>query len=287
MIYPSKLLLFGEHTVLYGSEALAIPMWIYNGCWSDEIKNYDNYKYMYSYIQWLEENIPDLDHKKIKTDHDSFISVDSNIPIGYGAGSSGMLCAAIFDRYHIGKPMDMLQTKAYLSNMESYFHGKSSGLDPIVSFYKQNVKVKENGELEIIRESVLDEFIFVVDTELSRSTSDYVEIFKKQMDDEQYSNRVYAELFPLVQDGIYYYEHEQLNPMVQTMKQIGFFQYKYMKKFIPEHMQFLFENSFDQEVFSLKICGAGGGGFLVGSTNDKEYVTELMNRYKIDMKFIK
>ena len=67
---------------------------------------------------------------------------DSSIPQGYGVGSSGALVAAIYDKYASDKITvlenltrdKLLKLKSIFSMMESFFHGKSSGLDPLNSY---------------------------------------------------------------------------------------------------------------------------------------------------------
>jgi mevalonate kinase len=58
VFYPSKLLLFGEHTVLRGSQALAMPLLKYGGRWqfsTDKSKQYDLPKF-WEYLKNLSEN---------------------------------------------------------------------------------------------------------------------------------------------------------------------------------------------------------------------------------------
>jgi len=74
--------------------------------------------------------------------HATSLYFDSSIPQGYGVGSSGALVAAIYDTYAIDKIEatetltrdKLLRLKEIFSLMESFFHGKSSGLDPLNSY---------------------------------------------------------------------------------------------------------------------------------------------------------
>ncbi|WP_436570317.1 GHMP family kinase ATP-binding protein, partial [Klebsiella pneumoniae] len=78
---------------------------------------------------------------KLSRELDKGLFFRSDIPQGFGLGSSGALVAAIFLRYldkagdfkdelkHL--TMDRIQNlKSYLGALEGYFHGKSSGIDP-------------------------------------------------------------------------------------------------------------------------------------------------------------
>ena len=84
----------------------------------------------------------DFDFEKLQADVDNGMYFDSSIPQGYGVGSSGALVAAIYDKYAINKVTvlenltreKLLKLKQIFSAMESFFHGKSSGLDPLNSY---------------------------------------------------------------------------------------------------------------------------------------------------------
>ena len=69
---------------------------------------------------------------------------DSSIPQGYGIGSSGALVASIYDQYALDKitvlenlTKEKLQhLKTVFAAMESFFHGKSSGLRPFEQLFE-------------------------------------------------------------------------------------------------------------------------------------------------------
>ena len=81
-----------------------------------------------------------LNISKLIKDFDSGWTLRGNIPTGYGIGSSGAVCAAILDKYQY-ESADIETSHNQLIQMESYFHGKSSGLDPLVSFYDKPVLI--------------------------------------------------------------------------------------------------------------------------------------------------
>ena len=80
---------------------------------------------------------------------------DSSIPQGFGVGSSGAIVAAIYDNYS----QDKIASDANMSNeefiglkkifgtLESYYHGKSSGLDPLICYLNLPVLIKSKSEV--------------------------------------------------------------------------------------------------------------------------------------------
>ena len=81
---------------------------------------------------------------------------DSSIPQGYGVGSSGALVAAIYDKYATDKITvlenltreKLLKLKIIFSKMESFFHGKSSGLDPLNSYLSLPILINSKDNIE-------------------------------------------------------------------------------------------------------------------------------------------
>lgn len=133
--FYSKILLFGEYTIINGSEGLAIPLDKYYMNFSFEkddlffeksnelLQEYSNYV-----VANFESDHYDID--RFSSDIQKGLLVSSTIPIGFGLGSSGALVASFYHEYCLVKEkytsINLLKTE--LGKLESYFHGASSGL---------------------------------------------------------------------------------------------------------------------------------------------------------------
>src|SRR5690606_40116616 len=81
---------------------------------------------------------------------------DSSIPPAYGVGSRGALVASIYDKYATEKITvlenltkdKLLRLKVIFSEMESFFHGKSSGLDPLNSYLSIPILINSKDNME-------------------------------------------------------------------------------------------------------------------------------------------
>ena len=151
-LFYSKILLFGEYGIIKDSKGLAIPYNFYNGALKIEenpsaeaVKSNQSLSRFAVYLDELQSEQPELvsfNMTALKADVENGMYFDSSIPQGYGVGSSGALVAAIYDKYANNKITvlenltreKLLQLKAIFSQMESFFHGKSSGLDPLNSY---------------------------------------------------------------------------------------------------------------------------------------------------------
>ena len=158
-LFYSKILLFGEYGIIKDSKGLSIPYNFYNGALkvdenpSDEaIASNKSLKRFADYLEQLDENLVQFDNEKLQNDVASGMYFDSSIPQGYGVGSSGALVAAIYDKYASNKITvlenltreKLLTLKAIFSEMESFFHGKSSGLDPLNSYLSLKISTYED-----------------------------------------------------------------------------------------------------------------------------------------------
>jgi len=180
--FYSKILLFGEYALIVGSQALSIPYRELYGTFSaaaaDNPSAFDSNAHLKKYAAYLQQQETLrkwLDVARFKNDIASGLVFKSNIPLGYGLGSSGALVAAVYERYGRQKENNKVslsgeqlqQLKKRFSLMESWFHGKSSGLDPLICYLQQAVKVGADGQLqtvEIPQPETASGTLFLLDT---------------------------------------------------------------------------------------------------------------------------
>jgi mevalonate kinase len=276
--YPGKLLLFGEHTINRGSKGLAIPLADFGGCITlvpagedkSPVAQISNaaIRSLIPYVQQQESLRNLFDINKLSEDSEAGLWFDANLPIGYGLGSSGALVAAIYDRYVLpGKrAADSTEVKNILADMESNFHGKSSGLDPIVSWLDKTVLI-ENGEVS--REIELNKAnarlnVFVVDTGKPRITSEYVNAFLERYEQPAFKQAIDSRLVPAVNNSITALLKGDYSDLYCQIKAISGMQLEILPDFIPLNLHSKCEEGLSNNLFYLKLCGAGGGGFMLG-----------------------
>ena len=163
-LYYGKILLFGEYGIIQDSMGLSIPYTDYNGKFLFDNKTEESRKsnellikfYHHLLILQHKNELPcSLDLTQFKSDLDNGLHFDSSIPQGFGIGSSGAIVAAIYDRYCVENKIDaesqisnedILELKNTFGKLESYYHGTSSGLDPLICYlkllYLSNLKMK-------------------------------------------------------------------------------------------------------------------------------------------------
>lgn len=265
--YPAKLLLFGEHTVLQGSQALAVPLWQFGGKWAhtlDTTLQYDLSKFMDYLDDLVTKDELDLDTEGGRKALESGLCFSSNIPRGYGAGSSGALVAAIYDKFSKNKPTDLMALKTIFGKMESYFHGASSGFDPLICYIKTPVLIKKEANLVQLQSVNNDLHIFLLDTHIPRKAENLIKIFADRCQVYQYKALVINELVPEIDNAITSFIENMPDLLFETIHKISHFQYRYFPEAVPLAYKNVWLEGLSSDTYKLKLCGAGGGGFILG-----------------------
>jgi len=306
-IFYGKVLLFGEYSILFNSKGLTIPYSHFTGQLSfindDKYTDYDfavqsniQLKDFLAFMLELEakgEMPCNFDFKSLATDLEKGLYFESNIPQGYGIGSSGALVAAIYDRYCTNKiesnesisGKDISRLKEIFSKLESLFHGKSSGIDPLNCYLQHPLLIHSREDIAITgvpRSKFESEgVIFLVDTGKIGKTGPLVNHFLEQMRFKEYENLFRTDYIPWVNQCISDILSGNMRSFFESLIKVSAFQLKHFTNMIPENFMQAWKWGLDSGKFQLKLCGSGGGGFLLGFTNDypaaKQYFAELQH----------
>lgn len=287
--FNAKLLLFGEYGLMFGAKALAIPFPRFNGSleFAEEGADTEEMKtsrmeierfvsYFLHHRLNAKMNFP-LNLDDVKADLGKGLYFRSDIPLQYGVGSSGALCAAIYDRYgHFHEDLGELRNKKNFlkvlkedfSEMEAYFHGKSSGFDPLVSFI--NHSVLYDGKAIHLTESKLKMkgfSIFLVDTETESLTAPMVNSFIKKMEDPGFEKQFNDEFLPANDQSIRYFLDGNTDDFFKQLKLLCRFQLDHFPNMFPGSFLDFAKNSLAHNL-PVKLLGSGGGGFLLAFVRD-------------------
>ena len=298
MSFNAKIVLFGEYLVLHNSDALLIPLSKYSGELAfidtldgDSGNTHSNRIMANFYNDLIKEYQPEsltgwFDLTQLKHDVDAGLYFDSDIPVGYGVGSSGALIAALFDKYskfsleHWKKDLSALKTN--LSVLESYFHGKSSGLDPLLSYLDTPIFLQNN---KIIPdESHYKDFNpFLIDTKKSRATEGLVSLFNEKCLSTAYFNIIQTRLITANDQCIQFLRKGDKERFFSSLKQLSVLQFEYFREMILPEYESVWIQGLESGEFYLKLFGAGGGGYLLGFAIDKTVIKQLKERLKSEI----
>ncbi len=264
--YPAKVLLFGEHTVLRGGRGLAVPYPRLSLCWTTGAADPG----LLGFADYLRTRVPAtwLNHATLLRDLTAGHRLVGNIPTGYGLGSSGAVCAAIWDRYgtRAAHALPPAELRRVLAELECFFHGQSSGTDPLISFLQVPMLFGAGGAAGAANlPPDWETGFFLVDTGLPRDASVLIRRFTEAYDEgripgiaEEWMVPVEAAITALLED-----EREQLHA---AFARLSAFQLAAFPSFVPEDVHTRWDGG---EAYRLKLCGAGGGGMVLGLARDR------------------
>lgn len=268
--FYSKIILFGEYTIVVGGDALAIPLRNYAAYWQQSPQPNPYIQSLQNFCDYCATHLPHIiNTPQFAHDIHNGIALKSNIPLGYGAGSSGALCAAVLYQYgyHQAIPTDINTLKSLLATMEGYFHGSSSGIDPLVSYIQQPILIQQNIAQTCTTPQNLSTYtFFLIDTHKTRATAPLVQHFKTQLKQPEFAQAIQT-MKHLNQLCIQQYlalEPHNENQLYTYCAQLSALQFQHMQAMIPPSFAHFWHTGITTGKYYLKLCGAGGGGFLLG-----------------------
>lgn len=275
-IFPSKVLLFGEYSIIVGSLGIAVPFSKYSGSLvlTDQENPYrDEFKDFYKYLKNLNTLASELDLECFLKDIDQNLSFVSNIPKGAGVGSSGAICAALYSRYVKDKSNiseDEYGLKKLIDRMalmESFYHGSSSGLDPMVSLANESLIVENRNNIKIAPNKTLLSHFLIFDTCLTRKTAPLVHLFLEKLENKNFKKEL--DRFVEMNDAaINSYLINDKVKLDQLAYEISKWQYVNLSEMIVPEVRDVWLEGIESKEFFVKLCGAGGGGhYLVYDVN--------------------
>ena len=289
--------------MIFGSEALLIPYYSAFGEWSSVInrpsergfESNASIRKFYDYLREHEE-FRILDLRRFDMELNAGLFFDSTIPLGYGVGSSGALVAAIFDRYKLIEINDIPKLKDFLAKMESFFHGSSSGMDPLQCYLGKpfilSQQTTDNGQQSSF--TMLDDdfisddiHIFLIDTKIKSPTAPLVEKFKELRKDSSYLDKFDNEYVPIVSKCIKSLIDKRDVEFYEHLSQLSKLQLELLSHTIPEETRKFFLTDIKKDGFQVKLCGAGGGGFLLGFTKDIEKTNNYWQNTEYHIHWVK
>lgn len=304
-LFYSKILLFGEYGIIKDSKGLSIPYNFFKGALkstdidSEQAKKSNaSLKAFEEYLQKVQRENSTLvrfDLKALKRDLGKGMYFDSSIPQGYGVGSSGALVAAIYDKYGIDKITvlenltreKLLTLKAIFSKMESFYHGNSSGLDPLNSYLSLPILInsQDNIESTSIPSQNFDGkgAVFLLDSGSIGETAPMVHLFMEQMKQEGFramlKNQFIKHTDACVEDFI----NGNIKSLFGNIKELSNVVLDNFKPMIPVEFHTLWKQGIDTNDYYLKLCGSGGGGYILGFTEDIQKAKKVLKDYNLEV----
>jgi len=300
-LFYSKILLFGEYGIIKDSKGLSIPYSFYNGALKKgdnsekALKSNKNLKSFVAYLESINSKLVTFDIEALQNDVNAGMYFDSSIPQGYGVGSSGALVAAIYDKYAFDKITvlenltreKLLKLKKIFSEMESFFHGKSSGLDPLNSYLSIPILINSQDNIEatgIPSQKVEGKnAVFLLDSGIIGETAPMVSIFMENMKQEGFRNMLKEQFIKHTDACVDDFLKGDIKSLFKNTKQLSKVVLNHFKPMIPKEFHELWKKGIQTNQYYLKLCGSGGGGYILGFTEDIDKAKLALKDYKLEV----
>ena len=300
-LFYAKILLFGEYGIIKDSKGLAIPYNAYRGALKTSesllgksLESNQNLDRFYKYLAALQTDLVSFNLMSFKKDLENGMYFDSSIPQGYGVGSSGALVASIYDKYAANKTTvlenltrdKLLNLKAIFALMESFFHGKSSGLDPLNSYLSLPILINSKDHVEpagIPSQKEGKGAVFLLDSEQVGETEPMVNIFMNKMKNEGFRKMISEEFSTTTDACIEDFLQGDVKSLFGNVKSLSKIVLTNFKPMIPDAFHKVWEKGISTNDYYLKLCGSGGGGYILGFTEDFLKAQKSLKDYKLEL----
>ena len=300
-LFYSKILLFGEYGIIQDAMGLSIPYNFYKGKFHLPEDKYsesnEHLRTYFTYLSYLDVSglaNAKLDLNRFKRDIKDGLAFDSSIPQGFGVGSSGALVAAIYNEYAIDKidaeninKTELADLKQIFGQMESHFHGKSSGLDPLICYLNLPVIIKSKEDLDTVglpaERDNSQGAIFLLNTNEPGETQPMVQIFMEKMKEQGFRKMVKTELKEYNDDCISSFLKGDFVPLFKNLKKLSAILLQNFSPMIPDQFQSIWKKGIETGDYYLKLCGSCGGGYILGFTRDYEKAKLQLKDYQLEL----
>ena len=284
---PGKIILFGEHAVVYGKPAIAIPVsGMRASAWSEpgegkltinalDLNEKIDLKNKTSQFSVLAQAL--LSRTK-QNEPNLTINLTSKLPQGSGMGSSAATSTAVCKALsnYLGVDLEKNQISELVFDAEKIVHGTPSGIDNTVVAYESQVYFVK-GKEPLTFDSGRTFYLVIGDTGIESSTKETVGNVRSLWEKEpNLMNGYFDEIANVTEGGKQAIENGDKEAVGELMNK----NHELLNKIGVGHQELekLVDITLDAGSLGAKLTGGGGGGNMVALAKNAEEQKEICEK---------
>ncbi len=276
---PGKAILFGEHGVVYGQPAIAVPLpqlrsHVY--ITADPLGSADEILFsapdidLHQKYHELPEGHPFRAAVDILKDHFRIthlpamrIKIASSIPVASGLGSGTSVTISMLKGISefLGHPLLVEDISSYAFEIEKFYHGHPSGIDNTVIAYETPIFFTREHPIEYI--SIEHEFsLLLVDSGIKSHTSDVVnDVRSKWLESKEALEVIFSKIGEITINARTKLSNGDLTKLGTLMSE----NHQLLKKLDVSHelIDQIVDTAVGAGAHGAKLSGAGRGGYVI------------------------
>jgi mevalonate kinase len=276
---PGKTILFGEHAVVYGQPAIAVPV----NERKAKVKIFPSIGAQSNDIQFIapqveiDQNYKDMDfHHPLKIALDEVknfldisdypackVHLSSTIPISSGLGSSAAIAVALVKGLFnfLGYPASNKVISDLAYKVEVEFHGTPSGIDNTVIAFNRPLLYQKNKDFEFISPSG-DFTIIIADSGIKGNTKEAVSGVRERW---QHNPDQFEDYFVKIGEIVFQAKTALENGDPMLLGDLMNANQRFLRKIGVSHpsLEKLIEIALQNGGLGAKLCGSGQGGNII------------------------
>ena len=180
---------------------------------------------------------------------------------------------------------NILALKQVFSIMESYFHGTSSGIDPLICYLNIPLIIHSKNDIDTVglpQEKAGKGAIFLINSGVPGKTEPMVQAFFEKMKNEGFRKTMHKEFTKYNDACIDAFVKGKTEPLFKNLKNLSTWAFVNFRPMIPTRLLNAWENGIQSNDYYLKLCGSGGGGFVLGFTQDFEKAQKSLPDFELE-----
>ena len=125
--------------------------------------------------------------------------------------------------------------------------------------------------------------IFLLDTGKPGETQPLVNLFMEKMKHDGFRKMIKDQFVAYNDDCIQSFLSSDFKGLFKNLKHLSPFLLDNFKPMIPAVFHSLWKQGLESNAYYLKLCGSGGGGFILGFTEDLEEAKTALNGYELEV----